>query len=311
MSFKDMFANKLIHNDQYVSNTFFIIKKEVLTPKQLEYINQHPRSEMNINSINNALNYYNAHEKEIEKKFEPKYILIPEDIIIPDTLINGDTFINKDYYDFIKSRHCNICILKSETKPYPLGIFTDNDYQFVGLLMPIKGGNIKEAIPYEDYIEKQKENFIKKQQENEKYFMGKCIHSKGIKRKHMEFIKECEGVKFYCLKNSKEAYDQAYIEVNDYMLPTTSITNIENAAKQIQEENIDFHKWIENFFNNRINSTTYECGVSLGYAQYLNREEEAIAYNKIVKEKKQKEREEEYRIKEEQRLQKKRGTGKI
>ena len=303
MRFKDFFTdnNKLIQNDQYVSNTHFLVKKEILTSKQLEYLNSFSITELNNNRINQLLNNFTNIEP-IGEYFTPEYIIVSHDDITPSILVNGEIFLNKDYYNFLTSRNCKICVLKSDLKNYPLGIF--KDHIFVGILMPFRSKNTENAILYAEYLKQQEEYRLQKQQENEKYSMGKCIHVNGIERKQMEFIKECEGMKFYCLKNMNNPYDYAYIELNEYMLPITSITNINITIEKIKNENMDLHKWIEDFFNNRINDDVYECGISMGYAQYLNREDEAIAYNNIVKDIKQTKREEENKLREEAKKQK-------
>lgn len=311
MRFKEFFkdtisdTNKLIQNEQYVSNTHFLFKKEILTPKQLEYLNSFPITELNNNRIESLLNSFNnfTNIETVGEYFTPDYIIVSSDEKNnPSILFNNNIFLNKDYYNFLTSRQCKICALKSESKNYPLGIF--KNHIFVGILMQFRSQNTENAVPYDEYLKQQEEYKLKKQQENEKYTMGKCIHVSGIERKQMEFIKEYKGMKFYCLKGRKENYDFSYTELNGYMLPITSIANIEKAVEDIQNKNMDLHKWIEDFFNNRINDDNYECGISIGYAQYLNREDEAVAYNNIIKNKNQVKREEENKIREEKKKQK-------
>ena len=162
----------------------------------------------------------------------------------------------------------------------------------------IKPEDINNAIDYNNYITEQKQKSKEKKEQNKNNILGKCVHSDGIQRKRMTFLKEVDGYRFYAIRNKTQNYDNAYVQINEYVYPICSISRIDDAVQEIKNKNIDLLKWIEDDFNNRMSNKMQS--VSIGIAEMLGRKEEAIEHNKILyeirkaeKEQREKERQEE------------------
>ena len=163
-----------------------------------------------------------------------------------------------------------------------LNLLTDGKNNIVGIVcgVKVKPEDVNNAIDYNAYIAEQKQKTKEKKEQNKNNILGKCVHSDGICRKQMVFLKEVDGYRFYAIRNKTQNYDKAYVQINEYVYPICSISRIDDAVQEIKDKNIDLLKWIEDDFNKRMSNKMQ--GVSIGVAEMLGRKEEAIEHNKIL-----------------------------
>ena len=214
-NFKNLFSETVIHNDEYVSNKHFLIKKSLLKKSQLEFINQFPLDTQLINSLSQTLK--NESRKPIITEFIPQSILEDTEynILIMELdrgykPYNESTSkiypaIKEEYYNFIQSLNCKICIVNNY-QVNTLAIY-NNQNEFVGILLPIKvkDSNITNAQNYNDYL-----NNLKSEQESKK--LSKLNSKKCL------YIKDNKAVvrnkELTCIADiiNDEAYKNLYIE---------------------------------------------------------------------------------------------------
>lgn len=140
-----------IHNNEYVSNGHFLIKKSELKKNQLDFVNTFALTD----SINDQFNQIvkNESSKKTIIEFEPERMFKGEDY---NVLIMNHIAINETYYNFIQSLKCRIFITESDRKHNLLSIY-NNNHEFVGVLLPIRlGSEIEESIEYDQYLEELK-----------------------------------------------------------------------------------------------------------------------------------------------------------
>lgn len=129
--------------------------------------------------------------------------------------------------------------------------------------------------------------------------LANCIHWGGIQRKQVIAIDNYNSHKFYALRNAKDDYDFAYLELDNHLFPICSIINIDKAKETFKNKNLteqDLKNDIIKTFENQLR----EGRVSLGLAEYLNRTDEALQ----AREKRQKEYQEELEKMKQERIQK-------
>lgn len=295
-NFKKFFKDKKVYNSEYVSNAHFIIKRSLLTKKQNEFVDTFEPNERLAKNMMNIL--LDTIKRESDMELEQ---YIPESININFVSSSGEKYnivINKDeivikeeYFNFFKSRKCKLYYDAKASKYAPLIVY-DKENNIVGLLcgVKVKPEDINNAIDYNNYITEQKQKSKEKKEQNKNNILGKCVHSDGIQRKRMTFLKEVDGYRFYAIRNKTRNYDIAYVQINEYVYPICSISRIDDAVQEIKNKNIDLLKWIEDDFNKRMSN---KMRVSIGVAEMLGRKEEAIEHNKILYEIRKKERQEE------------------
>lgn len=285
-NFKNFFKDKKVHNSEYVSNAHFIIKRSLLTKKQNEFVDTFEPNEQLAKGVVNILNDVIKNEPDMEvEQYIPKLI----NVNFVDTnnqkynivINNYDIAIKEEYYNFFQSLKCKLYYNTRGSKYAPLIIY-DKENNIVGLVcgVKVKPEDINNAIDYNNYITEQKQKSKEKKEQNKNNILGKCVHSDGIYRKQMVFLKEVDGYKFYAIKNKTQDYDNAYVQINEYVYPICSISRIDDAVQEIKNKNIDLLKWIEDDFNNRMSNKIQ--GVSIGVAEMLGRKEEAIEHNRIL-----------------------------
>ena len=285
-NFKNFFKDKKVHNSEYVSNAHFIIKRSLLTKKQNEFIDTFETNEQLARNIVGILEDVIKNESDMEvEQYMPTLIntkFVDVNKIKYNIVINNcDIAIKEEYYNFFKSLKCKLYYNARGSKYAPLIIY-DKENNIVGLVcgVKVKPEDINNAIDYNAYIAEQKQKTKEKKEQNKNNILGKCVHSDGICRKQMVFLKELDGYKFYAIKNKTQNYDNAYVQINEYVYPICSISRIDDAVQEIKNKNIDLLKWIEDDFNNRMSNKMQ--GVSIGVAEMLGRKEEAIEHNKIL-----------------------------
>jgi hypothetical protein len=285
-NFKNFFKDKKVHNSEYVSNAHFIIKRSLLTKKQNEFVDTFEPNEQLAKGVVNILNDVIKNEPDMEvEQYIPTLInvnFVDTNNIKYNIVINNcEIAIKEEYYNFFKSLKCKLYFNTRGSKYAPLIIY-DEENNIVGLVcgVKVKPEDISNAIDYNTYITEQTQKTKEKRKQNKNNIIGKCVHSDGIHRKQMIFLKEINGYKFYAIKNKTQDYDNAYVQINEYVYPICSISRIDDAVQEIKNKNIDLLKWIEDDFNNRM-SNKMQC-VSIGVAEMLGRKEEAIEHNRIL-----------------------------
>lgn len=209
-NFKNFFTECTpIHNDEWVTNKYFMIKKSVLKKSQLDYINSFEQNDITINKLKE-----NVIKKEINKpiitEFIPNFIGVsrPYDVVFMELGKNRNKIgIQKEYYNFIKSIKCNVYIIDYTNTFNCLAIYNNNE--FVGIILPVKLDNVTDIENYKEYIERKKyeeeiRNKIKKEQSK------KCLYISNNKAvvRHKELTCIVDIIK-------DEAYKNLYVE-SDY-----------------------------------------------------------------------------------------------
>jgi len=151
-NFKRFFKEKLIHNDDYVSNAHFIIKKSILKKLQIEYINGFDKTEdKDIIKL-----FKSTIKRELEKpvliEFTPSLFLhLTESNIVIMKYDNKYYGINEKYYNYIQSLSCKINIT-SELPHEALSIYKYNN--FMGIIYPmyLKDEYSESMIDYNEYL---------------------------------------------------------------------------------------------------------------------------------------------------------------
>lgn len=274
-NFRKFFYNTIVHNSEYVSNGYFLVKTLILTKKQLQIINSFSSNEELTNRlVNNVL------KPLVDKYGNNKGIEFIPGCIDQNNknvyMVNDNriTCLKAEYYHWLTSRKCNLYIVGDQKDP----LFVYKNNEFVGILLPVKVRNftVNDKIDYQKWLQKQKQ----KAAQPKEYVIGKCVHVSGIECKHVKLIKNIDNYQFYALKNQTNKYDKAYIKVGQYLYPLCYIQQINEAVNKIKTENMDILKEIEKNLNNRLKNNLI---VSLGDAEMFGRLEEAKEHNRRIK----------------------------
>ena len=196
------YSNKVIHNNEYASNTHFLIKKTELKNNQLEFVNGFPEADV---SYNNHFSQIVSSQLKIntEQEFKPERIHIGCDNNI---VIMGEVGIKESYLSFIESLKCKLFVMKSDKKWSPLSIYNSN-HEFVGVVLPIKLNmvQVNESIDYIVYLDNLK--LEQEAKELAKQNLKKCLYIKDNKAviRNKELISIAELI-------NDESYKNLYIE---------------------------------------------------------------------------------------------------
>jgi hypothetical protein len=247
-NFKNFFAEKNpIHNTEYVTNGYILIKKSVLKKSHLNYINSFEMQEVVINQLKSLLK--RESEKPIITEFKPllvstinqiKPIELTYNAVITEidrgykgcneniSIINPA--IKEEYYNFILDIKCKVNIVNNDSVN-PLSIYNSNN-DFVGIVLPVRltESNIINSINYNDYIEKieiEKENKNQRKAELNK----KCLYIRDnkaiVRNKELiciaDIIKNEEYRKLYVEADYKNHFGEVYIHF-DAIFMCTGIT---------------------------------------------------------------------------------------
>ncbi len=197
-NFKKFFKDKKVYNSEYVSNAHFIIKRSLLTKKQNEFVDTFEPNEQLAKKMVNILFDIIIRESDMElKQYIPEFININGEKY--NVVINKDEIVIKEeYFNFFKSLKCKLYYDTKASKYAPLIVY-DEENNIVGLVcvVKVKPEVINNAIDYNNYITEQKQKSKEKKEQNKNNILGKCVHSDGIQRKRMTFLKEVDGYKFY------------------------------------------------------------------------------------------------------------------
>lgn len=169
------------HNDNWISNGHFVVKKSILTKTYLRVVEKYPQDE---EAMNKVVSIAKASRKIFESKAEDEKVQFVPDFIMKDFSKNTGNvlydsnlgvILRQDYYNFITDRKCKIYM--GEGRLNPLVIY-DKDGEFAGIIMPVRSNGIdiaKEGENYKDYITE-----LKQEQQEEK--MAKAEFKKLSKK---------------------------------------------------------------------------------------------------------------------------------
>ena len=104
---------RVYHNDDWVSNGHFAVKKDILTKTHLRIVNKHPQQIEPMTTIVQAIE---GTKKLFEDKREDKKIQFKPDLIVLNYNNNRnivydkelDVALAEEYYNFITDRKCKI-----------------------------------------------------------------------------------------------------------------------------------------------------------------------------------------------------------
>lgn len=162
-NFKKFFKDKKVHNSEYVSNAYFIIKRSLLTKKQNEFVDTFEPNEQLAKNIVNIL--LDTIKRESDMELEQ---YIPESININFVSSSGEKYnvvfnsneiaIKEEYCNFFTSLKCKLYYDTKASKYAPLVIY-DKENNIVGLVcgVKVKPEDINNAIDYNNYITEQKQ----------------------------------------------------------------------------------------------------------------------------------------------------------
>ena len=155
-SFKQFFKERLIHDDVWVTNSHFMIKKDILTKTQLNYVNKFPMSKDTINQlVKNVIS--NAENKNSVTEFRAQQIAHTVDpMLVFNTYNNKKYCIDSQYYHFLQGRKCTVHITEDESLYSPMNIYNKN-LEFVGVVLPVKTKEDYNTMDYNSWLE-QKSN---------------------------------------------------------------------------------------------------------------------------------------------------------
>lgn len=210
-NFKKFFNINKIHNDEFVSNGHFIIRRSALTKSQNSFIDTFEKNDSRLESVINIFNQAVAQEYSLDTaEFNP--ISITE--ITSDTsgdyqavIDDEDIAIKDEYYNFFKSIKCRIFKVK-DNRIKPLYLYDEEG--LVGIVVPVRitQTDKNKAVNYDEYLnlQKDKEDQKKVSKQNSK----KCLYISNnkavVRNKELTCIADLV---------SDEAYKNLYVE-SDY-----------------------------------------------------------------------------------------------
>lgn len=263
-NFKNFFSEKhpAIHNNEYVSNALFLIKKSILKKSQLEFVNSFPMNETKMQQIQHIVE--NESKKSIISEFIPQLIIKNYkdnfnyyNILImelengyknvSDWLSKIHPVIQEKYYNFILSLKCKVCIINKDQ--YSTLAIYNNDNEFVGIILPVKVTDTLNAQDYNEYLDNLKvEQDVKKlSKQNSK----KCLYIKDnkavIRNKELIHIADITNDQCYenfyiekCIQENKDA--DIYLDLGVVCIYVRTIQPSYN-----KDEAIDYNYYLDYF----------------------------------------------------------------
>ena len=174
-NFKRFFKERLIQDDKYVSNSYFIIDKSYLRKPQIRFLDEIKQddSPIGVGIMNNVMGEQKELDDSNASEFTPKYVenirIDKENRNINLLLTDSLLAIQEEYYNFVKSLKLKLYIMDGNDIYRPLSIF-NNEWQLAGLLFQYRvDKNLDNKITYEEYLKnknKEREERRKKKNEN-------------------------------------------------------------------------------------------------------------------------------------------------
>lgn len=267
-NFKDFFKDNIIHNNEWVTNGHFLIKKSILTKGQQNFINKHPED-------NNRLNIILPTVKTAMELFddikEPQEF-IPESIFEVESHTKAGTEIFKalynsqlelalkeEYYNYFTNIGCKIC--KGNGSVNPTLIFKNSE--FVGILLPVRAREEKrqKEISYDTYITQLKQE--QQAKEELKKLNKKCLYivdNKAVVRnKPLRSVAELTGNSNYSnlyVNDLGNGYYELYIDLGIIYITSGRTFNkeyfIEEANYNLQGMDVITLEWYKDIINKRL-----------------------------------------------------------
>ncbi len=317
-SFKSFFDQnenpgvQLKHNEIYLTNTHFLLKKSMLKKSHLNFIESQNKPQEDLSQINHLIS--RTEEENNLTEFIPTHWQQGENsyFIMIDNEFKAA--LNEDYYNFFKSLNCRIFVADSPINP--MAIYNEQN-EFIGLVMPIHPRMINNdgLISIADYeIILQVEETRRKENQG-KYKRLPVVAYSGIKQKLAYKYKIIGNIEFWSLKEdkNKDNWRNALYLHNDHLFYINSFQQLENFANDPESKErynsyfSDFQNTItEEFELSLKKAIAGECNrIHTGYAKFLDRYDEAKQaadkYNSIKDEEERIKAEEKAKKEEEQR----------
>ena len=262
---KSFFEDRVIQNDEWVSNGHFVFKKSILSKRQQQMLQKLPQNISKINLILKATEDTKNIFMESKERLEE---FMPE--LVFEYILNGikqiglynsklEIAFNLEYYNMFMKNKCKI--YKGNESYNPAIILKNNE--FVGILMPVRTTpeKLKNAITYEDHIAQIKEEQRRKAEL--KKLNKKCLYINNndkaiVRNKPLKCVAEITGDNKYKnlyvdIKPNNQGYVDVYVDLDVACMYTGRTAKQNNIIDDA-----------EYYFNN-LNSITLET-----YKTYIN-----------------------------------------
>lgn len=217
-NFKKFFDKNKIANSEWVSNSYFAIKRSALKKSHNTFVDTFPDGNSRAESISNIVkdsiskfyDYYSKDDAEfIPTLYNKEGFKSSTGKLLPAIIDEHNVAINEEYYNFVKSLRCKLVYNTNQDTYAPLMVFNE-DSEIVGIVLPVRIDHEKilKAIDYNTYLDKLA---IEKEQAKEaKRNQKKCLYisnNKAVVRKK----------ELTCVADlvNDESYKNLYVE-SDY-----------------------------------------------------------------------------------------------
>jgi hypothetical protein len=261
-NFRNFFITKSpIHNEEYVTNGYFLIKKSELKKSQLDYINSFEMNEPIINSLQTMLK--NEFEKSITAEFIPHLIKTNVNVLIMNCDNENISFshvaIMEEYYNFVTTLKCKVFIVNNNSLN-PLSIYNSNN-EFVGVILPyrITESVITDTQDYKDYLNNKEVEREAKEQKSKK-----CLYISDNKAtvRHQQLtciadLLQDEKYRNVYVEENKNDYGEVFVDLGFICMGTgrtmdrkTDAEGIEYSIQELATITIETYKaYITKCFN--------------------------------------------------------------
>lgn len=239
-NFRSFFKGKEpVHNSEWVTNGYFLIKKSILTKSQNNFVNGFDMKENTIKQLEK-----NILESEMKKDRVTEFIAetindsisvkIGEQEIksivfctVEHESINITFCLNAEYYHFLKALKCNIYITEGYNTRGSLFIYKNDE--FMGLVMPFRAEekNLIDAINYKDWERQQEE-----EKQRKKDSMKKCLYISNnkavVRNKELlciaDIIQDAEYKNLYVESDYKKDGGMVFIDFGFIFMYATTLS---------------------------------------------------------------------------------------
>ncbi|HHV27969.1 MAG TPA: hypothetical protein GXX63_12355 [Tissierellia bacterium] len=261
---KSFFEDRVIQNDEWVSNGHFLFKKSILPKRQQQMLEKFSQNKDKLNQI---LKIAEDAKESFMNSGEQSEEFLPE--LVFEYMLNGikrdglynsklQIAFNLEYYNMFMKNKCKI--YKGNGSYNPAIILKNNE--FVGILMPVRTTpeGLKNAITYEDYITQIKQDQAAKTEL--KKLNKKCLYINNnkaiVRNKPLKCVAEITGDNKYKnlyvdVEADKNGYVDVYVDLDVVCMYTGRTAKQNNIIDDA-----------EYYFNN-LNSITLET-----YKTYIN-----------------------------------------
>lgn len=196
---KGFFKDTIVQNDEFVSNGHFIFNKSILTTGQRKMVEAKEQDVKRLEGILPIIKQTKEYFEGLRNQLE----FVPESVV-EDYTFKSETYnilhnkelelaLKEDYYNFFISKGCKL--YKGNGSINPLSIIKDGE--FVGVLLPVRIDKdiLKNAIDYNTYITRLKQE--QQAKEELKKLNKKCLYivdnKAVIRNKPLKSVLELTG----------------------------------------------------------------------------------------------------------------------